>query len=102
MASTSPPAPDRAAGAMPGWLSALLMGVFAMLVTGGVTTLVVLLYFMPAAESEQFVWRRLHDEPPLLAAAVPIAFALMVLTLVVLFRREGRMQALIVALIVIT
>jgi hypothetical protein len=87
---------------MPGWLSAVLVALFALIVTGGVATLVILLGLLQPAESEQFVWRRLLDEPPMLAAAVPSVFALLTLLLIVWLRREGRLQALLVALVVIT
>src|SRR6267154_4966727 len=52
-------------------------------------------------ENSEFLWRRLLDDAPAWAVAVPVAFALLVLLLVVLFRRENRAAGLIVALIVV-
>jgi hypothetical protein len=89
------------AGRLPGWLTALFVAVFALAVSAGIVALVVALPRMDVGENEEFLWRRQLDEPPVWAPAVPVAFALMTLMLVVLFRREGRLQALVVALIVI-
>src|SRR5260370_15511171 len=52
-------------------------------------------------ENSEFLWRRLLDDAPAWAVAVPVAFALLVLLLVVLFRKENRAAGLIVALIVV-
>src|SRR5438270_12914063 len=101
MASTSPH-PDPRAGRLPTWLSAILIALVALAITAAVVALVILLGNMEAGESEQFVWRRMLDEPPVLVAAVPSLFALCTLLLIVWLRREGRMQALLVALVVIT
>lgn len=99
MAST-PTHPD--ARRLPGWVRTLLVALFALFVTGGVAALVILLSQMQPEENEQFVWRRLLDEPPMLAAVVPSLFALLTLLVIVWLRREGRLQAFLVALAVIT
>jgi hypothetical protein len=52
-------------------------------------------------ENSEFIWRRLLDDTPAWAVAVPVAFALLVLILVVLFRREQRTTGLIIALLVV-
>ncbi len=98
MASTSSPQTGR----LPAWLRTLLIALFALAVTGGVVALVIFLGKLPTDENQQFVWRRLLDEPPMLAAAVPSVFAFLALLLIVWLRREGRLQAFLVALAVIT
>jgi hypothetical protein len=52
-------------------------------------------------DSSEFVLRRLLEETPGFAIGVPVAFALLVLLLVVWFRREHRGVGLIVALIAV-
>jgi hypothetical protein len=87
---------------LPGWITALIIAIFALSVTSAVVTLVICLsQAQLTGENEEFLWRRLLEEPPIWAAAVPIAFALATLLLVVMFRREGKLQALLVSLAVI-
>ena len=78
-----------------------LVAIGALAVTGLVTALVIFIGQLPSGENVEFVWRRQLDDPPLLAAGVPIVFALFTLLLITLFRKENRLQGLIVALIVI-
>ena len=102
MASPSSPHPDARAGRLPTWVGVVLAVVFALFVCGCVIGLYVALHDQTAGDNEQFVWRRTLDEPPMFVVAVPSLFALMTLLLIVWLRREGRMQALLVALVVIT
>ncbi len=100
--SQYPESSGRAGSGLPTWLTAALVGLFAFVVTGSVAALVIFLSRLEPEEDVQFLWRRLLDEPPIWAPAVPVAFALMTLLLIVMLRREGRVQALLVALVVIT
>src|ERR1700722_4077914 len=102
MAATPYSDPSTGRRRLPTWLTAALIGLFAFVVTGSVAALVVFLSRLEPEADVQFLWRRLLDQPPIWAPAIPVAFALMTLLLIVMLRREGRLQALLVALVVIT
>src|SRR4051812_3628517 len=51
--------------------------------------------------NSEFLWRRLLDDLPVWAVGVPVAFALLVLLLVVIFRKDNRGTGLLVALIAV-
>jgi hypothetical protein len=101
MASQPYTHPEHSGARLPGWLAALLVGIFALTVAGIIVALVIMLPRLGLDENEEFLWRRQLEDPPVWAPVVPVLFALATLLLVVLFRREGRWQALLVALVVI-
>ncbi len=53
------------------------------------------------AQSPEFVWRRLLETPPAWSLALPVGFALSVIVLLALFRRENRLRGMVVPLVVV-
>ena len=53
------------------------------------------------AQKPEFVLRRLLEAPPEWALAMPVGFALMVIVLLALFRRENRLRGMVVPLVVV-
>src|SRR5437867_1792398 len=53
------------------------------------------------AQQPEFVWRRFLEMPPMWSLALPVAFALGVIALLALFRREQRLRGMAVPLVVV-
>jgi len=53
------------------------------------------------AQQPEFVWRRFLETPPLWSLALPVAFALGVIALLALFRREHRLRGMALPLAVV-
>jgi hypothetical protein len=104
MASSPYPDPrSRFLGGLPSWLIATLVGLFALVVTGSIAALVAFasLVTPDEATNEQFLWRRLLEEPSMWVVAVPIGFAVFTVLLIALFRTEGRLRGMLLALLII-
>lgn len=53
------------------------------------------------AQQPEFVWRRLLETPPTWSLGLPVAFALMIVVLLAMFRRDHKLRGMITPLIVI-
>jgi len=51
---------------------------------------------IPQQQAAEFIWRRFQDVPSQWVTAIPVAFALLVLGLIVLLRREHRFRGLLI------
>ncbi|MBX9677984.1 MAG: hypothetical protein K2X38_04410 [Gemmataceae bacterium] len=56
---------------------------------------------IPQQQAAEFIWRRFQDVPGAWITLVPVAFALMVIGLMVLLRREHRFRGLLIPTIVV-
>src|SRR5438132_12239127 len=54
-----------------------------------------------ALQQPEFVWRRFLETPPAWALALPVGFALAVIVLLAMFRRERRLRDMAVPLLVV-
>ncbi len=99
MATHPSPSPSR--GAFPAWVGAILVAVGVAAVTAGAAVLVFWVRAFFSETEVEFVWRRLLDEPPWAALAVPVAFALLVLLLIAIFRQRGRVGELVIGLVIL-
>jgi hypothetical protein len=105
MASSPYPDPgSRFLGGLPSWLIATLVGLFALVVTGSIAALVAFASLLTPDEAtnEQFLWRRLLEEPTMWIVAVPIGFAVLTVLLINLFRPQRRLRGMLVALAIVT